>query len=344
MNLEVDDRPKKYMEQYLQKKEANGKWIEYWVICRGIYLLFYSHKCESTELRDSFRGSIELTPGSKCTISKRKKYSFPFFLSTSKARYYFKSPTLLLRHQWIHAINLSVLGALPESLPNSLLLPPLQDPQSSQSDEEICHVESRAEDSENNSIAEMPLQFSVNEDDHADIDIPSNFILVRSRSPDSDDVVDFLSGERKKETSNFLVTNFVNSRNADNTKSSKIGIDNLSFEAEDSSTRVLSATKRQNNNAIESQNSGMRTPQGSPLPQFCLSTPPLESNSSGRLVRSAGSIRDCSPNSRLPSSMCNDLYLPVRTSASNINVNENRFSRHFVSSAPDLKLFTTTNA
>ena len=159
----------------------------------------------------------------------------------------------------------SFQGALPESLPNSLLLPPLQDPQSSQSDEEICHVESRAEDSENDNIEEMPLQFSVDEDDRADIDIPSNFILVRSRSPDSDDVVDFLSGERKKETSNFLVTNFVNSRNADNTKSSKIGIDNLSFEAEDSSTRVLSATKRQNNNAIESRNSGMRTPQGMEL-------------------------------------------------------------------------------
>ena len=25
MNIETEDRPKKYMEQYLQKKEANGK-------------------------------------------------------------------------------------------------------------------------------------------------------------------------------------------------------------------------------------------------------------------------------------------------------------------------------
>ena len=54
-------------------------------------------------------------------------------------------------------------------------------------------------------------------------------------------------------------------------------------------------------------------------------------------------IPDCSPSSRLSSSMRNDVYLPVRTSASNISVNGNRFSRHFVSSVPDLKLFTTTN-
>ena len=152
---------------------------------------------------------------------------------------------------------------MPESAPSSLLLPPLQDPQSSQSDEEICQVESRADDSEYNNIEEMPLEIAVTEGDNADI--PSNFILVRSRSPDCDNVVDFLSGERKKETSNFLVTNFMNSRNADKTNSSKIGIDNLSFEAEDNGSRVLGVTKRHKDNGMESRSCGTRTPQGMEL-------------------------------------------------------------------------------
>lgn len=325
----IEERPKKYIEQYLTKKEAKGKWIEYWVVCRGNFLLFYTHRCDPSELRESFRGSIELTFSSKCIIGKRKKYSFPFFLSTSKARYYFKCQTLLLRHQWIHAISLSASGSPPQAPPNTLPPPSTSyDSSSSQSDDDTL-----SDDASKIAITELMGDTSLTIADcpQEDTDFPSNVIVVRARSPDSKEVTNFLSGERAPDPSNFQVTNFLNSRDAEMTKTPRIGIDNHSFEEEDNNTRS------------DSRNSGTCTPIASPSPTFSLMSPTMSrSDSPARVIRSAGSIRGLS--SQLRSSANNGTYLSVKTSESNLSLNSNRFSRYLVSSAPDLKFFTSSQA
>ena len=37
-----------------------------------------------------FKGSIELTPNTKCNIAKRRTYSFPFYVTTARGTHLFK--------------------------------------------------------------------------------------------------------------------------------------------------------------------------------------------------------------------------------------------------------------
>ncbi|XP_065061239.1 uncharacterized protein LOC135688346 [Rhopilema esculentum] len=327
----IEERPQKYMDQFLFKREANGKWVEYWVVCRGNYLLFYSKKCETTELRDSFKGSIELTPGTRCTIVKRKKYSFPFFLATSKAKFYFKSPSLLLRHQWIHAINLSVKGAMPQSPPKTL---PERTADLDSQDEETSSVDMNYNDP-GSEAEQSPFVDDCIEDE---TDTSSNIILVTSRPEGEEEVTNFITGERTPSTSNYQVTNFLNSQKMDPVLSVKTGIDNLSFEEEE--------VANMNRYKSPSQISGKSITSGTPSPKFSLSSPSSrnESNIPSRVVRSAGSIRGVSSGVLSSSQVGSNIYLSVQPSSSRPSLGSNRFSRHLVSSAPDLKAFTSSLA
>ena len=150
---------------------------------------------------------------------------------------------------------------MPESPPKALpAVPTSQESYSSQSDDEICQNEHCADESRQKSIEEIPLTVEGSSTDDS-TDFPSKVILVKSRSPDSDGVIDFLSGERKPDSSNFTVTNFVNARNTEITKSSKLGIDNLSFEEEESVARRRDVAGQQNIGK-ESRKNGFGNHQG----------------------------------------------------------------------------------
>ena len=85
---------------YLYKKEAKGKWVHYWVILDGKYLKFYeTNKCEN------LIGRVEIGNKSKCVVSNRKQYSFPFTLCAANGRYLLKCESAIRRHRWMKEIH-----------------------------------------------------------------------------------------------------------------------------------------------------------------------------------------------------------------------------------------------
>ena len=151
---------------------------------------------------------------------------------------------------------------MPQPPPKALPAVPSEETRSNQSDDEVCQDDNIADESIQDLIDETPLTVESSKEETTDF--PSNVILVRSRSPDRDDVIDFLSGEHRTDTSNFQVTNFMNSRNAELSESSKFGIDNLSFEEEEIVQPRL-GTGRNWKSGFESRNSGMSAPRGMKL-------------------------------------------------------------------------------
>ena len=152
-------------------------------------------------------------------------------------------------------------GSLPELPPRALPVPSSHDTSSSQSDDDTLQDENDSTEPKQELIKDSsPLTIEDCTEEDA-TDFPSNIILVRARSPDSNEVTNFISGERAQATSNFQVTNFMNSRNAEITEKSKFGIDNLSFEEEETVPRSPILIRR-HNAGMESQNSGTSTPKG----------------------------------------------------------------------------------
>ena len=107
-----------YYTDFLKKEDLTGKWRFYWASldCKGIY--FYLGK--TLEQNGNFQQFIELTPGSRCVLAKRRMYSFRFKLLTEEASYTLKCDSILQRHRWMYMINLVVRGRPRESPPNSL--------------------------------------------------------------------------------------------------------------------------------------------------------------------------------------------------------------------------------
>ena len=92
-----------YYTDYLYKKEAKGKWVHYWVILNGKHLKFYeTNKCEN------LIGRIEIGNKSKCVVSKRKEYSFPFTLCAANGHYLLKCESANRRHRWMKEIHQTV--------------------------------------------------------------------------------------------------------------------------------------------------------------------------------------------------------------------------------------------
>lgn len=110
-----------YIEGYLSKKEE--KWVEFWIVLEDRYLMIHSSKPTTTTNEgcyDRLIGWIEITNQTKCIMGKKKSYSFPFYIQTRNGKYLFKTPSTLLRHQWVKAIQLSSQGKSPEFIPKSL--------------------------------------------------------------------------------------------------------------------------------------------------------------------------------------------------------------------------------
>lgn len=107
-----------YYADFLKKEDLTGKWRFYWASldCKGIY--FYLGK--TLEQNGNFQQFIELTPGSRCELAKRRMYSFRFKLLTEEASYTLKCDSILQRHRWMYMINLVVRGRPREPPPNSL--------------------------------------------------------------------------------------------------------------------------------------------------------------------------------------------------------------------------------
>lgn len=107
-----------YYEDFLKKEDLAGKWQPYWASldAKGIY--FRSDK--TLEQNDNFQQFIELTPGSRCVLAKRRKYSFRFKLVTGQGCYTLKCDSILQRHRWMYMIELVVNGRPREPPPNAL--------------------------------------------------------------------------------------------------------------------------------------------------------------------------------------------------------------------------------
>lgn len=148
----------KYYEDYILRKEGRSKWIQYWVVIRGVWMLFYQD--EATHNRDNFKGSIELSSGTKCNIAKRSSYSFPFYLSTARGTHLFKCETNLKRHQWMFLIELAAKGSPPVPAPHALPKSPQQN--------------SGSETRSDNSDSETPDS----EPDEDNLSTPAGVILV----------------------------------------------------------------------------------------------------------------------------------------------------------------------
>lgn len=106
----------KYYEDFIKKKEGRNKWTEYWAVIHGTWILFYTQP--ATLDRDNFRGSLELTPGTKCSVGKRRAYSFPFYISSARGAHLFKCQNNLKRHQWMYVIALAIRGDPPAPPPS----------------------------------------------------------------------------------------------------------------------------------------------------------------------------------------------------------------------------------
>ncbi|CAB4007157.1 Hypothetical predicted protein [Paramuricea clavata] len=99
MSIQMNENKGSYTD-YLYKKEAKGKWVPYWVILDGKFLKFYE-----TNKSENLIGSVEIGSKSKCVVSKRKAYSFPFILCAAHGRHLFKCESAARRHRWMTAIH-----------------------------------------------------------------------------------------------------------------------------------------------------------------------------------------------------------------------------------------------
>lgn len=160
----ANDGGEKYYEDYILRKEGRSKWIQYWVVIRGVWMLFYSER--ATTNRDNFRGSIELSSNTKCNIARRGTYSFPFYLSTERGTHLFKCETNLKRHQWMYLIELASKGSPPVPAP---LAVPHQPSQHITKDS----IPSDGLQGDNTETDKVDL-----EQDEDDISIPPGVILV----------------------------------------------------------------------------------------------------------------------------------------------------------------------
>lgn len=151
----------KYCEDYLLRKEGRSKWIQYWVVIRGVWMLFY--RDQATTNRDNFKGSIELTSCTKCNIPRRGNYSFPFLVVTGRGTHLFKCDTNLKRHQWMYHIKLAAKGDTPTPPPVTVPSPRSSSTDLNSQDAEVNHVEIDRRNSES-------------EED--DVSLPPGVILV----------------------------------------------------------------------------------------------------------------------------------------------------------------------
>lgn len=117
---EDENAPPVYIEGYLHKKEERNKWVEFWVALEGRFLKFQRHKLENENIGSRLIGWIELTKESKCYMGRKKDYSFPFYIQKPGKRYLFKTSCTLSRHRWVKAIELSIQGKSPCSVPRGL--------------------------------------------------------------------------------------------------------------------------------------------------------------------------------------------------------------------------------
>lgn len=151
----------KYCEDYLLRKEGRNKWIQYWVVIRGVWMLFY--RDQATTNRDNFKGSVELTSCTKCNTARRGNYSFPFFVVTARGTHLFKCDTNLKRHQWMYLIGLAAKGDTPAPPPLAVPSPLSSSTALNSHDAEVNHAEICRQNSES---------------DEDDFSIPPGVILV----------------------------------------------------------------------------------------------------------------------------------------------------------------------
>lgn len=106
-----------YYEDFIKKRELKDRWVQFWarLIGEKIYL-YVSRDCKELD----FCEIIWLSSCSKCTLLKRRNYSFRFRLTTSEGSHCFKCDSNLQRHRWIHMIHLACMGHSPELPPNHI--------------------------------------------------------------------------------------------------------------------------------------------------------------------------------------------------------------------------------
>lgn len=108
-----------YYQNHLMKKEGLNNWVNYWVVIKGKWLLFYQpveHETRPTKLIKT----IELPNGSKCSMVPRSKRRYPFSLSNGHGSYYFKCETELERYTWIVCTLLASTGQAPKPVPKTV--------------------------------------------------------------------------------------------------------------------------------------------------------------------------------------------------------------------------------
>lgn len=105
-----------YHADFLKKEDSTGRWRIYWASLNLTGLYF--HKEKTQEQNSNFLHLIELTPGSRCVLAKRRMYSFRFKVITEKGCYTLKCETVLQRYRWMYMIDLLVKGRQREQPPN----------------------------------------------------------------------------------------------------------------------------------------------------------------------------------------------------------------------------------
>ena len=108
-----------YYQNHLLKKEGLNNWVNYWVVIKGKWLLFYQ-PIEQESRPTKLVKTIELPNGSKCSMVPRSKRRFPFSLNNGYGSYYFKCETELQRYSWIVCTLLASTGQAPKPAPKSI--------------------------------------------------------------------------------------------------------------------------------------------------------------------------------------------------------------------------------
>lgn len=108
-----------YYQDHLMKKEGLNNWVNYWVVIKGKWLLFYQ-PIEQESRPTKLVKTIELPNGSKCSMVPRSKRRFPFSLNNGYGSYYFKCETELQRYSWIVCALLSSTGQAPKPAPKCI--------------------------------------------------------------------------------------------------------------------------------------------------------------------------------------------------------------------------------
>jgi len=107
-----------YYTDFLKKEDLSGKWHLYWATLNATGIYFRLKK--TTEQNDNFEQFIEINPGSRCVLAKRRMYSFRFKLFTGQGCYTLKCDSILQRHRWMYMIELAVNRRPLEPPPNDL--------------------------------------------------------------------------------------------------------------------------------------------------------------------------------------------------------------------------------